>query len=187
MRSYSQIIEGLVEMLSESNDDTHKVGGSANGGENEQAGGDEEEEGEEEEEEEGEEEDGPDEYDANEMALDGEDEAEPEVEATIWSTASLSLSPGSQFEVPLNVTEPSICSYHFSVISGTGPIGFSLKSGSGKTLVTRNESVAEGRLDGALTGLLHASLDNSASTFITVTVKCRVRERAHPGCAPPRR
>lgn len=156
MRSYAQIIEGLVEVLKDQTDGHNDDGAEAYP---------EEEEGEEEELDEEDEEGG--------LAL-GEDEEEPVVEATIWSTSSLALAPGTKFEVPLNVSEPSKCSFSFSIVSGPGPIGFALKSAEGTTLVEMNESSSEGALGKEVVGLLRAVLDNSASTFMTATVKCRV-------------
>ncbi|KAL1495293.1 hypothetical protein AB1Y20_017153 [Prymnesium parvum] len=162
MRSYAMVIEGLLEMLKE-----HAPPAAAAEEEEE------EEEGEGEGEEEGgEEEEEEDDDDDEEEETAAEEEKEPAVEATVWSTSSLSLSAGSTFDVPLTVAEPSLVSYAFSLVGGAGPIGFTLRGEAGP-LVEASDSSAEGKAE-APAGMLHAVLDNSASTFMSVTVKCQV-------------
>lgn len=160
MRSYAQVIEGLASML-RGDDDQSSEGEEGEEGEELGQGVEGREGGEGTLEEEG-------------HAVDGESEEEPGVEVTLWSTSSLTLAAGSTFDVPLNVLEPSRCSYSFSILSGSGPIGFSLKSAGGAALVDIRESGAEGRVDATSRGLLRACLDNSSFMAVTVTVKCRV-------------
>ena len=48
------------------------------------------------------------------------------------------------------------------------------RAAAGETLVTVNESASEGSVEVTATGMLKTILDNTASTFTTVTIKCQV-------------
>jgi hypothetical protein len=55
-----------------------------------------------------------------------EEENEPVVERTTWSTSSLAIGPNCTINVPIYVPEPSTCEYSFAVPIGSGPIGSEL-------------------------------------------------------------
>ena len=117
-------------------------------------------------------------------AGDEEDEGPPHVEKTSWSTTGMSVAPGATFDVPLLYSAPCRCSYSFSIASGTGPIAFKASGpvpGSAP-LLSEYKSDAEGSFEVSLPpsssgkggSVLMITLDNTASSFSTVEVKCQV-------------
>ena len=113
---------------------------------------------------------------------DEEDEIEPKVTQTVWSTeVGLIVPPGGTMDVPLAFDAPCRCSYSFRVVSGNGPITFTVTGPeSGRDpLVSEYESEAEGSFEVAMPpsgpGVLMATLDNTASMMTSIEVMCLVR------------
>ena len=113
---------------------------------------------------------------------DDDDETEPTVTQTVWSTNSISVAPGGTFAVPLAFDAPCRCSYSYSIVTGsTGPIGFSVSGPEKATLLSEYKSEGEGRLEVTLppalkgkAAVLTVTLDNTASTFSAIEVKVHV-------------
>lgn len=98
---------------------------------------------------------------------------EPAVECQQWATSSLTLAPAAIFEVPMVVSEPSLCRFSFSVASGDSACGFSLAQGVGEVLATVRAAKHEGEVEVAGgDAMLVATIDNLASVFTSVTVAC---------------
>jgi len=99
---------------------------------------------------------------------------EPAVDCQQWATSSLSLAPGAIFEIPMAVSEASLCRYSFSVTSGESTCGFSLAQGA-ESLATVRATKHEGEVE--LIGgdtMLVATIDNLAQVFTSVTIACTV-------------
>ena len=104
-------------------------------------------------------------------AADGD---EPKVECTTWSTSALTVAPGSSFDVPLDASEPSLCTYTFSTTDGSA-VGVSIAmTGEDAPLLTLRQPSGEGTFMVQRAGLLRATLDNSQAMFVPVTVACKV-------------
>ena len=106
------------------------------------------------------------------------EEAPPVVTETVWQTAAVMVNAGDAVEFPIALQVPSRCTYSFSVVSGTGPIGFRLRGpAKAEPLISEYESTAEGELDVATPaagGVLLAILDNTGSMLTPVEVRCHV-------------
>ena len=96
--------------------------------------------------------------------------------ATVWSTASISVSAGAKLDMPMSLEKPSRCTYSFSIVSGSGPIGFrlSLSTAADRPLLDLRESDAEGSVQIVGPAILLATLDNSAAVMSAVELRCRV-------------
>ena len=94
------------------------------------------------------------------------------------------LPPGETIDIPLVYDAPSRCSYSYEIVSGTGPIAFSVKGPPSSTsLLAEYKHSSEGTIEAALPpslsqkgggAVLLVTLDNTASTFSSIEVKCRV-------------
>ena len=127
-----------------------------------------------------------DEEDEDEDDEDDEDEAlalrlvaqevAPQVTATVWSTAAIGVGAGDKLDVPLVFDATSRCTYSFSIVSGSGPVGFRINTVPPQPapLLSLYESTAEGTLEVLGPALLMVTLDNSAATFNSVELRCRV-------------
>ena len=107
----------------------------------------------------------------------------PVVTRTVWSSGAISLGAGATFEVPLAFDAACRCSYSFEIVSGTGPVAFRIvgpaQASASHTYVSEYRNEHEGKVevvppDGSGGGVLIATLDNTASTFSAVDVKCLV-------------
>lgn len=100
---------------------------------------------------------------------------DPKVDCTTWSTSALTVAPGSSVDVPLDASEPSLCTFTFSTTDGS-PVGFSMYAAADDAtpLVTLRQPSGEGRFMVPVAGLLRASLDNSQAMFMPLTVACKV-------------
>jgi len=101
---------------------------------------------------------------------------EPAVEAQRWAATALSLGPGTVFNVPIVVSEPSLCRYSFAVAAADGTVvGFSIGPEGLPPLVTvrgaQHEGEAEVHSDGST--VLIAKLENGA-VFTHAVVACEV-------------
>ena len=127
-----------------------------------------------------------DEEDEDEDDEDDEDEAlalrlvaqevAPQVMATVWSTAAIGVGAGDKLDVPLVFDATSRCTYSFSIVSGSGPVGFRINTVPPQPapLLSLYESTSEGTLEVLGPALLMVTLDNSAATFNSVELRCRV-------------
>ncbi|KOO32980.1 acyl-CoA-binding protein [Chrysochromulina tobinii] len=103
-------------------------------------------------------------------------EVAPQVTATVWSTAAIGVGAGDKLDVPLVFDATSRCTYSFSIVSGSGPVGFRINTVPPQPapLLSLYESTAEGTLEVLGPALLMVTLDNSAATFNSVELRCRV-------------
>ena len=114
---------------------------------------------------------------------DGADE--PVIDAQRWAATALSLGPSTVFEVPIAVSEPSLCRYSFNVAAADGSaVGFSIGPANGPPLATVRAAEHEGQVEvhGDGTTMLIAKLDNSA-VFSHLVVACEVRFLCGAPCA----
>lgn len=97
---------------------------------------------------------------------------EPVVECVKWETSSLRLDAGAVVEVPLQVSEPSLCTFSITVVEEGSSCGFSLAQGSEQLATERGGSLT-GTVEVSASGpLLVASIDNLASMFQSLSVAC---------------
>jgi hypothetical protein len=87
-----------------------------------------------------------------------------------------SLGAGDKLDVPLVFDATSRCTYSFSIVTGSGPVGFRINTVPPQPapLLSLYESNAEGTLEVLGPALLMVTLDNSAATFNSVELRCRV-------------
>ena len=104
------------------------------------------------------------------------DGGEPKVECTTWTTSAMTVAPGASVDVPLDASEPCLCTYTFSTTDAASAVGFSIGAvgGSGAPLVALRQAAGEGRLTVGEAGLLHVTLDNGQAMFMPLTVACTV-------------
>tara|TARA_B110001452_G_scaffold264876_1_gene268611 strand:+ start:348 stop:1145 length:798 start_codon:yes stop_codon:yes gene_type:complete len=103
------------------------------------------------------------------------DGGEPKVECTTWSTSAMTVAPGASVDVPLDASEPCLCTYTFNTSDAASAVGFSIGVvGGGAPLVTLRQASGEGSFTVEKAGLLHATLDNSQAMFMPLTVACKV-------------
>eukprot|EP00310_Coccolithus_braarudii_P022032 CAMPEP_0183352538 /NCGR_PEP_ID=MMETSP0164_2-20130417/29501_1 /TAXON_ID=221442 /ORGANISM="Coccolithus pelagicus ssp braarudi, Strain PLY182g" /LENGTH=406 /DNA_ID=CAMNT_0025524993 /DNA_START=30 /DNA_END=1246 /DNA_ORIENTATION=- len=100
---------------------------------------------------------------------------EPTVDTQRWATSALNLAAGAVFEMPMAVTEPSLCTYSFTVNGADAyACGFSLAQGA-EPLVTIRGVKEQGTVE--LAGaeeLLVAKIDNLGSVFQSIAVACTI-------------
>ena len=119
------------------------------------------------------------------------DEEEPPVDATNWSTSALTLQPGTCVSVPLVASEPSLCTFSFSVPGEEYAVGFELAEGAEGSESPPLYSACELAVEGSIeveAGLLRASLDNSYSVRDTTRTSrvVPVHLRGLPNAPRPR-
>jgi len=104
------------------------------------------------------------------------EESEPLVTATVWSTAAISVGAGTKLDVPLSLENASRCTYAFSIVAGSGPVGFRINTVPPREmpLVDLYQSAAEGALEVEGPAVLMATLDNTSAVVSSVDLKCRV-------------
>ncbi len=103
-------------------------------------------------------------------------EVPPKVTATVWSTRSTSVGAGDMLDVPLSFDATSRCTYSFSIVAGSGPVGFRINTVPPQPapLLDLYESSAEGTLEVLGPAVLMATLDNTAAMMSSVELQCRV-------------
>jgi len=188
MESYSQIIENLEELVRETlpspvpQPQWGESGGTATGSADDA--GYAEEDGDEDDDDAGDDDDdeegGGEEYDEEDEEFLAyrlvSEEREPPVTATVWSTAAISVGAGTKLDVPLSYERPSRCTYSFSIVSGSGPVGFKINTLPPREvpLLDLYQSAAEGTLEVEGPAVLMATLDNTAAVMSAVELRCRV-------------
>ena len=96
------------------------------------------------------------------------------MECTTWATSALTVAPGSSVDVPLDASEPSLCTYTFSTTDGSA-VGVTISmTGEEAPLLTLRQGSGDGTLVVAAPGLLRFTLDNSQAMFVPVTAACKV-------------
>mmetsp|Transcript_45477 Transcript_45477/g.119468 ORF Transcript_45477/g.119468 Transcript_45477/m.119468 type:complete len:362 (-) Transcript_45477:346-1431(-) len=104
------------------------------------------------------------------------EELAPQVTATVWSTAAISVGAGTKLDVPLSFESTARCTYSFSIVNGNGPVGFRINTVPAQEtpLLDLYLSSADGTLDVAGPAVLMATLDNTAAVVTSVELRCRV-------------